>query len=53
MFWSSEISLALTHFRAYDPELGRWLSRDPLRNAEMKQGPNLYAYVRNDPVSSH
>ena len=51
MFWSSEASLALTHFRAYDPELGRWLSRDPLRGAEMKQGPNLYAYVRNEPVN--
>ena len=51
MFWSSETSLALTHFRAYDPELGRWLSRDPLAGAEQKQGPNLYAYVRNQPVN--
>jgi len=51
MFWSSEASLALTHFRAYDPNLGRWLSRDPLRNAEMKEGPNLYAYVRDNPVN--
>ncbi len=51
MFWSSEASLALTHFRAYDPELGRWLSRDPLRNAELREGPNLYAYVRNNPVN--
>jgi RHS repeat-associated protein len=51
MFWCSEASLALTHFRAYDPELGRWLSRDPLSNAERNQGPNLYAYVRNEPIS--
>jgi RHS repeat-associated protein len=51
MFWSSEASLALTHFRAYDPELGRWLSRDPLKNAEVNQGPNLYAYVGNNPVN--
>jgi RHS repeat-associated protein len=50
MFWSSEASLALTHFRAYDPELGRWLSRDPLYHAETREGPNLYAYVRNEPV---
>jgi len=50
MFWSPEASLALTHFRAYDPELGRWLSRDPLANAELKEGPNLYAYVRNEPI---
>jgi RHS repeat-associated protein len=51
MFWSAEANLSLTHFRTYDPELGRWLSRDPLRNAEMNQGPNLYAYVQNDPVN--
>ena len=51
MFWSPEASLALTHFRAYDPGLGRWLSRDPLQNAEVHEGPNVYAYVRNDPVS--
>ena len=51
MFWSSEASLSLTRFRAYDPNLGRWLSRDPLENAELSEGPNLYAYVRNDPVN--
>jgi RHS repeat-associated protein len=51
MFWASEANLSLTHFRAYDPALGRWLSRDPLKQAEMRQGPNLYAYVRNEPIS--
>lgn len=51
MFWSPEVNLSLTQFRAYDPELGRWLSRDPLANAELTQGPNLYAYVFNDPVN--
>jgi RHS repeat-associated protein len=51
MFWSVEANLSLTQFRAYDPELGRWLSRDPLKNAELKEGPNLYAYVANDPVN--
>jgi RHS repeat-associated protein len=50
MFWSPEANLALTHFRAYDPNLGRWLSRDPLRHAEVKEGPNMYAYVRNEPI---
>jgi RHS repeat-associated protein len=25
-------------------KLGRWLSRDPLENAEQSEGPNLYAY---------
>ena len=51
MFWSAEGNLSLTHFRAYDAELGRWLSRDPLKNAEVTEGPNLYAYVGNDPVN--
>ena len=51
MFWAREANLSLTHFRAYDPNLGRWLSRDPLRNAEVHEGPNLYAYVRNEPVN--
>jgi RHS repeat-associated protein len=51
MLWSPEASLFITHFREYDPNLGRWLSRDPLRNAEIAQGPNLYAYVRNNPVN--
>jgi len=42
--------LNLTWYRAYDPNTGRWLSRDPLKNAEMRQGPNLYDYAFNDPV---
>jgi len=51
MFWSPEANLSLTLYRAYDPEVGRWLSRDPLKNAEVTEGPNLYAYVANDPVN--
>jgi RHS repeat-associated protein len=51
MFWSAEANLSMTHFRAYDPNLGRWLSRDPLNNAEVTEGPNLYAYAANDPVN--
>lgn len=51
MFFSSEANLSLTRFRAYDADLGRWLSRDPLRRAETSQGPNLYAYVRNNPAN--
>jgi RHS repeat-associated protein len=51
MFFASEAALALTRFRAYDPELGRWLSRDPLIGAEVSQGPNLYTYVGNRPVN--
>ena len=51
MFWSPEASLNLTKFRAYDPEISRWLSRDPLHNAEVSQGSNLYAYVNSDPIN--
>lgn len=46
--------LTLTGFHrayaVYDPTIGRWISRDPLNNAEMLQGPNLYVYVGNNPV---
>ncbi len=51
MFWSAEAQLAFTQFRTYDPELGRWLSRDPLPQAELWEGPNLYAYVANNPIN--
>jgi RHS repeat-associated protein len=39
--------LALAPYRAYDAEIGRWLSRDPIEEAG---GINLYAYVGNNPV---
>jgi RHS repeat-associated protein len=41
--------LNLTMFRAYDPNLGRWLSRDPIGE---EGSLNLYAYVTNDPCLS-
>ena len=34
--------------RYYDPQIGRWLTQDPLG---LKAGPNLYAYVRNRPLT--
>jgi len=34
----------------YDPDLGGWLSRDPLPSAEMEVAPNLYDYVNNRPL---
>ena len=40
--------LNLTWFRAYDPNTARWLSRDPLGEGV---GPNLYAYVNNEPIN--
>ena len=42
--------LNLSLYRAYNPTIGRWISRDPLENAEISQGPNLYAYVGNNPT---
>jgi RHS repeat-associated protein len=51
MLYPAELSLNITRFRAYDPNIGRWLSRDPLQDAEQKQGPNLYSYVSNNPVN--
>jgi hypothetical protein len=29
----------------------RWISRDPLDNAETSQGPNLYEYVKDNPLN--
>lgn len=44
--------LISTQVRAgYDPTIGRWLSRDPINNAELSQGPNLYSYVGNNPIN--
>jgi RHS repeat-associated protein len=40
--------LNLTLYRAYDPRLGRWLTRDP---ANERAGLNLYAYVHDDPLN--
>jgi RHS repeat-associated protein len=40
--------LILTHYRAYDPRLGRWLSRDPIGE---RGGINLYGYVGNNPIN--
>jgi RHS repeat-associated protein len=45
--WHAQSGLNLTLFRAYDPNLGRWISRDPIHEAG---GVNLYAYVKNDPI---
>ncbi len=51
MFWSPEAAVSVTRFRDYDPQSGRWLSRDPLTRAEESEGPNLYAYVADNPVN--
>lgn len=52
LYRHSKSNLDLAVFRAYDPDLGRWLNRDPLKDAELSQGPNLYPYVHNKPVKT-
>jgi RHS repeat-associated protein len=42
---ASNIDFAV--YRAYDPDLGRWLSRDPIGESG---GLNLYGYVANGPT---
>ena len=43
-----ETGLILCTHRYYDPELGRWLTRDPINYAG---GMNLYAYCGNNPLN--
>src|SRR3984957_8527769 len=56
-FFFGFYSLALESFlfsvrnRYYHSSLGRWLTRDPLWDAELKQGSNLYWYVQNNAVN--
>jgi RHS repeat-associated protein len=45
--WQASTARWQTWYRAYDPELSRWISEDP---AGLVDGPNRYAYVRNSPV---
>src|SRR5437764_732525 len=45
LYRHSKSNLDLAIHRAYDPDLGRWLNRDPIEEAG---GINLYAYVGND-----
>jgi RHS repeat-associated protein len=50
MFYNADSRLYLTQYRAYDPVVGRWLSRDPI--GEMSdRAANLYPYVGANPVS--
>jgi RHS repeat-associated protein len=47
-YYHAASGLSLTIYRAYDPNLGRWLSRDPLGEYA---GIDVYGYVLNDPVN--
>jgi RHS repeat-associated protein len=47
-YYHARSGLYLAPYRAYNPSIGRWLSRDPI--AEVG-GINLYAYVENNSVN--
>ncbi|MGI8485484.1 MAG: RHS repeat-associated core domain-containing protein, partial [Thermomicrobiales bacterium] len=48
LYRHAKSGLDLAVYRAYDPDLGRWLSRDPIGETG---GLNLYGYVGNDPLN--
>ena len=45
--WQPASSLSLTLYRAYDTELGRWISEDP---SGYRDGVNLFLFVKNSPI---
>ena len=47
-YHDDETGLVYYNYRYYSPELGRWISRDPI---EEEGGVNLYAMVGNNPVN--
>ena len=47
-YFDTETGLVYYNYRYYSPELGRWLSRDPIGESG---GVNLYAMVGNDVVN--
>ncbi|WP_275630563.1 RHS repeat-associated core domain-containing protein [Pseudomonas sp. 273] len=47
LHWHQASGLYLALYRAYDPESGRWLSRDPIGE---RGGINLYAYANGNPL---
>lgn len=48
LYRHSPSNLDFATYRAYDPDLGRWLNRDPIGEAG---GSNLYNYASNDSVN--
>ena len=49
MFYNADSGLYLTQYRAYDPIVGRWLSRDPL-GENNDPAANLYRYADGNPI---
>jgi len=49
-YFDDESELAYYGYRYYSPELGRWISRDPIGE---EGGLSLYGFLENDPVNGH
>src|SRR5690606_34083897 len=45
--WDATDNLYFAPYRSYNPQLARWMSRDPLG---MVDGPNPYVYVSGTPT---
>ncbi|MGL4854882.1 MAG: RHS repeat domain-containing protein, partial [Lentisphaeria bacterium] len=48
-YYDSELNLVYYNYRHYNPEIGRWISRDPI---EEQGGVNLYNFVQNNAVNA-
>ena len=49
-YYHQASGLHLALYRAYDANLGRWLSREPLGEIQ-GDGPNLYVYALSNPIN--
>ncbi|MFZ1217893.1 MAG: RHS repeat-associated core domain-containing protein, partial [Chthoniobacterales bacterium] len=49
LYRHAKSNLDLATYRAYDPELGRWLNRDPIAESG---GHNLFSYTANNPTNA-
>ncbi|MCP3933555.1 MAG: RHS repeat-associated core domain-containing protein [Bacteroidetes bacterium] len=49
-YFDQETNLYYYGYRYYDPELGRWINRDPY---DENGGDNLYAFVNNDGINGY
>ena len=47
-YLDDEFNLYYYGYRYYDPEIGRWLNKDPLGE---RGGTNLYSFVLNNPLN--
>jgi RHS repeat-associated protein len=48
-YYHARSGLYLAPYRAYNPSIGRWLSRDPIGELG---GTNLYGYTKNNPSNA-